>query len=59
MTQSPAAPPSARFQLFRLHWSWWFMMAVLVLVAAVRVRLLNSPIERDEGEYAYAGQRCV
>jgi hypothetical protein len=56
MTQSPAAPPSARFQLFRLHWSWWFMMAVLVLVAAVRVRLLNSPIERDEGEYAYAGQ---
>jgi hypothetical protein len=56
MTQSPAAPPPARFQLFRRHWSWWFMVAVLVLVAAVRVRLLNSPIERDEGEYAYAGQ---
>lgn len=32
------------------------MMAVLVLVVAVRVRLLNCPIERDEGEYAYAGQ---
>ena len=32
------------------------MVAVLVLVAAVRVRLLHSPIERDEGEYAYAGQ---
>jgi 4-amino-4-deoxy-L-arabinose transferase-like glycosyltransferase len=56
MTQSPAAPPSARFQFFRRHWSWWFMVAVLLLVAAVRIRLLNSPIERDEGEYAYAGQ---
>jgi 4-amino-4-deoxy-L-arabinose transferase-like glycosyltransferase len=32
------------------------MVAVLVLVAAVRIRLLNSPLERDEGEYAYAGQ---
>jgi 4-amino-4-deoxy-L-arabinose transferase-like glycosyltransferase len=32
------------------------MVAVLVLVAAVRLRLLNFSLERDEGEYAYAGQ---
>jgi hypothetical protein len=32
------------------------MMAVLALVAAARLRLLNFPLERDEGEYAYAGQ---
>ena len=32
------------------------MVAVLVIVAAVRLRLLNLPLERDEGEYAYAGQ---
>jgi len=32
------------------------MVAALVLVAAVRLRLLNLPLERDEGEYAYAGQ---
>ena len=32
------------------------MVAVLVMVAAVRLRLLNFPLERDEGEYAYAGQ---
>jgi hypothetical protein len=32
------------------------MVVVLVVVAAVRLRLLNFPIERDEGEYAYAGQ---
>ena len=35
---------------------WWFMVATLVIVAAVRLRLLNLPLERDEGEYAYAGQ---
>ena len=29
---------------------------VLVVVALVRVRLLNVPLERDEGEYAYLGQ---
>lgn len=32
------------------------MVLVLVLVAAARLRLLNFPLERDEGEYAYAGQ---
>jgi len=32
------------------------MVAVLVVVALARLRLLNFPLERDEGEYAYAGQ---
>lgn len=32
------------------------MIAVLVIVAAARLRLLDFPLERDEGEYAYAGQ---
>lgn len=32
------------------------MVAVLVLIAVVRLRLLNFSLERDEGEYAYAGQ---
>ena len=32
------------------------MIAVLVFMAAVRLRLLDFPLERDEGEYAYAGQ---
>ena len=26
------------------------------LVVAIRIRLLGIPLERDEGEYAYAGQ---
>jgi hypothetical protein len=32
------------------------MVAVLAFVAVVRLRLLDFPLERDEGEYAYAGQ---
>src|SRR5271168_4470170 len=32
------------------------MIMVLLLVAVIRLRLLNFPLERDEGEYAYAGQ---
>ena len=33
------------------------MLAIaVVLVIVVRVRLLSIPLERDEGEYAYAGQ---
>jgi hypothetical protein len=36
---------------------WWIAIAVILLAAAlVRVRLLRMPLERDEGEYAYAGQ---
>ena len=56
MTQPSDAPPPARPRLFQRHWTWWFLVAVLVVVAAARLRLLNFPLERDEGEYAYAGQ---
>jgi 4-amino-4-deoxy-L-arabinose transferase-like glycosyltransferase len=36
----------------------WIFLAVIVLglVVAIRIRLLGIPLERDEGEYAYAGQ---
>jgi hypothetical protein len=56
MTQPSVAPPPVRRRLFQRPWTWWFMVAVLVVVAAARLRLLNFPLERDEGEYAYAGQ---
>jgi hypothetical protein len=55
MTQ-PSIAPVNHFKLFQKPWTWWFMVAVLALVAAARLRLLNFPLERDEGEYAYAGQ---
>ena len=56
MTQPSDAAPRARPRLFQRPWTWWFLVLVLVLVAAARLRLLNFPLERDEGEYAYAGQ---
>jgi 4-amino-4-deoxy-L-arabinose transferase-like glycosyltransferase len=37
-------------------WPWLFVLAVLLFVGFIRVRLLDMPLERDEGEYAYAGQ---
>ncbi len=38
--------------------SFWLVLLVLVIVflGAVRWRLRDMPLERDEGEYAYAGQ---
>jgi 4-amino-4-deoxy-L-arabinose transferase-like glycosyltransferase len=38
------------------HWPWLIVLAVLLFVGFIRVRLLQMPLERDEGEYAYAGQ---
>src|SRR5262249_16958168 len=32
------------------------VMAALVLLAAIRLRVADVPLERDEGEYAYSGQ---
>ena len=36
----------------------WIFLAVIVLglVVTIRIRLFGIPLERDEGEYAYAGQ---
>jgi len=38
---------------------WWRALALVAMVALVvfvRLRLLQIPLERDEGEYAYSGQ---
>ncbi len=37
----------------------WIAAALIIIlgvVTAIRIRLLNFPLERDEGEFAYAGQ---
>ncbi len=36
--------------------SWLVLFIIMVFVVFVRVRLLDFPLERDEGEYAYMGQ---
>lgn len=38
------------------YWSWTIILIIVVMTAAIRIRLLDIPLERDEGEYAYAGQ---
>ncbi len=38
---------------------WLAVLLVLVFVACVRLRVLTMPLERDEGEYAYAGQLWI
>ena len=37
-------------------WPWLMVLVVLLFVGFIRVRLLEMPLERDEGVYAYAGQ---
>ena len=38
------------------HRAWIIVGITILLVFAIRVRLRQVPLERDEGEYAYAGQ---
>jgi len=38
------------------RWEWLILIIVLLVVVMIRIRLLDIPLERDEGEYAYAGQ---
>jgi len=40
-----------------VRFAWWTLAIIVFgLVLAIRIRLLGIPLERDEGEYAYAGQ---
>jgi Dolichyl-phosphate-mannose-protein mannosyltransferase len=50
-------PTKSRDQERVLPIAWWLVAAgVFGLVIAIRIRLFGIPLERDEGEYAYAGQ---
>jgi hypothetical protein len=41
----------------RRGWLAWAALGLVLLIATgIRLRLLDFPLERDEGEYAYAGQ---
>lgn len=48
--------PSQRPLELQRYWVFAVIAAVILFSAAIRVRLLDVPLERDEGEYAYAGQ---
>src|SRR5258705_7979024 len=38
------------------HRAWIIVGLTILLVLTIRIRLRQMPLERDEGEYAYAGQ---
>ncbi len=38
------------------YWLLAVLVSVILFTSAIRIRLLEVPLERDEGEYAYAGQ---
>ncbi|MCL6520464.1 MAG: glycosyltransferase family 39 protein [Armatimonadetes bacterium] len=40
----------------KMQWAWLLVFIVVLFCATIRIRLLPTPLERDEGEYAYAGQ---
>jgi len=51
--QAQGRPPE-RF-LVR-HFAWWVLMVIVLISASIRYGLLDVPLERDEGEYAYAAR---
>jgi len=53
---SPSDKEKSTRRSLRFSWVLPCLLAILLLAAAVRFRLLDAPLERDEGEYAYAGQ---
>jgi hypothetical protein len=38
------------------NYTWGLLLLILLVAVALQVHLLDVPLERDEGEYAYAGQ---
>jgi hypothetical protein len=40
----------------RIFLPWLIVAVIIIITAGLRIRLLNVPFERDEGEYAYAGR---
>ncbi len=58
-TQPEAASPGRGrtwLQWLQRHRVWLLVAVTILFVTVIRVRLRDMPLERDEGEYAYAGQ---
>jgi 4-amino-4-deoxy-L-arabinose transferase-like glycosyltransferase len=56
MTPEPTWSDQPRFNALRKYWPALWLLLILGFVATVRLHLRALPLERDEGEYAYAGQ---
>jgi hypothetical protein len=53
----PGEPSIPRIPSVR--WEYLGILLVIILIAGIRFRLRDFPLERDEGEYAYAGQLII
>ncbi len=47
---------TSKESVLKRYWPWLAVFVIVMSVGFVRIRLLSVPLERDEGEYAYAGQ---
>jgi 4-amino-4-deoxy-L-arabinose transferase-like glycosyltransferase len=56
MTTEPTLPEQPQVNTRWKYWPALWLLLILAVVAVVRIRLCSMPLERDEGEYAYAGQ---
>ena len=56
LTPEMTLPSQPEAQWRRRYGPALWLLLILAFVAVVRIRLLSLPLERDEGEYAYAGQ---
>ncbi|MDP2789748.1 MAG: glycosyltransferase family 39 protein [bacterium] len=48
--------PSVLRKFISRNWPWLVLLVVIIFTSIIRVRLLDVPLERDEGEYAYTAQ---
>src|ERR1043166_1317164 len=55
-SKAGSGSPSSRVPTWRAFWPWICLALILLFILAVRNRHLSEPLERDEGEFAYAGQ---
>src|SRR5271165_5109722 len=56
-TTGEAKPREANRSLRLRSWfSYGLLLLVVLFFGMIRLRLLDFPLERDEGEYAYGGQ---
>jgi len=52
----PVDEPGEKGRSNSLYLYWGLVLLVVLSTALIRLRLRDMPLERDEGEYAYAGQ---
>lgn len=51
-----ATTPSKKRDRQLVPWAYGVLVLTILFVVAVRWRILDTPLERDEGEFAYGGQ---